>query len=225
MLPEISSLRKLENLFQSNTPHSMKLTRFWLPVLIALTLLTVPAWSMGDSLSPLETVKTLLNTIKKIENGDKLTDKQQTANKKNSEKAVTILDVELVSQKTLGKYWKKRTEKEQGKFVTILGELFEWVAFPNSAKFFSELKLEYGKTIEKKGLATVPLKVIHKEEGEVQIDFVLRKNSNRWRVVDVVLDGVSMRSNLRTQFYKVLKKKNYPELVRRMLKKLEEAKG
>ncbi len=205
----------------------MKLTRICLPALIILTLLTVPVsgWSMGDSLSPMETVKTLLDTIRKIENGEKLTDKQQTANKKNSEIAVTILDVELVSQKTLGKYWDKRTEQEQGKFVVMLGELFEWVAFPNSAKFFNELKLEYGKTKEKKGLATVPLKVTHKEEGEVQIDFVLKQNSKRWRVVDVVLDGVSMRSNLRSQFYKVLKKKNYPELVRRMLKKLEDAKG
>ena len=205
----------------------MKLTRFLLPALIFLTLSTAPAvgWAMGDSLSPLQTVKTLLDAIKKIENGDKLTAKQQAANKKNSEKAVTILDVELVSQKTLGKYWEKRTEQEQGKFVAMLGELFEWVAFPNSAKFFNELKLEYGETKEKKGIATVPLKVIHEEEGEVQIDFVLKQNSKRWRVVDVVLDGVSMRSNLRSQFYKVLKKKNYPELVRRMLKKLEDAKG
>ncbi len=205
----------------------MKRIRFLLPALLflALSLPPVLGWTKGDTLSPLETVKELLGSIQKIENGEKLTDGQQQSNRKHSEQAVAFLDVELVSQKTLGKYWKKRTEQEQGKFVDMLSQLFEWVAFPNSAKFFNELELKYGKTAEKKGVATVPLTVIHKEEGEVQIDFVLKQNSSRWRVVDVVLDGVSMRSNLRSQFYKVLKKKNYPELVKKMLKKLEEAKG
>ena len=205
----------------------MTLIRLLLSAFLLLILSTVPAvgWAKSDALSPLETVKTLLNAIKKIENGEQLTKLQQTTNRKYSGKAVTFLDVELVSQKTLGKYWKKRTEQEQGKFVTMFGELFEWVAFPNSAKFFNELNLEYGKTKNKKGLATVPLKVIHKEEGEILIDFILKQSSERWRVVDVVLDGVSMRSNLRSQFYKVIKKKNFPDLVRRMLKKLTAAKG
>ena len=43
--------------------------------------------------------------------------------------------------------------------------------------------------------------------------------------VDVILDGVSMRTNLRTQFHKVIKKHDYPELLRRMQKKLKSAKN
>jgi len=41
-------------------------------------------------------------------------------------------------------------------------------------------------------------------------------------VVDVILDGVSMRNNLRSQFYKILKKNDFNELIRRMKKKLKE---
>jgi len=43
-------------------------------------------------------------------------------------------------------------------------------------------------------------------------------------VVDVILDGVSMRNNLRSQFYKILKKNDFSELIRRMEKKLKEVK-
>ena len=205
----------------------MKRIRLLAPALIFLTVSTLAplGWAMGDTLSPLETVKSLISAIQGIQDGKKLTPKQLESNKKLSEKAVQYLDVQLVSRETLGKYWEKRTEQEQGTFVSLLRELFEVVAFPNSAKFFSELELKFCKTVEKKDLATVPLKVIHKEEGEVEIDFILKQSSQQWRVVDVVLDGVSMRTNLKTQFYKILKKKNYPELVRKMLKKLEEAKG
>jgi len=39
-------------------------------------------------------------------------------------------------------------------------------------------------------------------------------------VVDVILDGVSMRNNLRSQFYRVIKKNNFDELIRKMNKKL-----
>ena len=69
----------------------------------------------------------------------------------------------------------------------------------------------------------VPLTVVHEKEGEVDIDFRMKKDSENWRVVDVILDGVSMRNNLRSQFYKILKKNDFKELVRRMQKKLKEA--
>ena len=67
----------------------------------------------------------------------------------------------------------------------------------------------------------VPLTVMHKKEGEIDIDFWLKQSSYHWLVVDVILDGISMRNNLRSQFYKILKKNDFDELVRRMEKKLK----
>ena len=74
-------------------------------------------------------------------------------------------------------------------------------------------------------MMVVPLTVVHKKEGEVDIDFRMKQSANNWQVVDVILDGVSMRNNLRSQFYKILKKKDFSDLVRRMEKKLKEARG
>jgi ABC-type transporter MlaC component len=109
--------------------------------------------------------------------------------------------------------------------VQLLGEIFRYVAFPNSSKLFGEMDINYAPTETDGKRATVPLSVQHPDEGEVGIDFVLGQNSDRWQVVDVILDGVSMRNNLRTQFYKVLKKHDYAELTRRMQKKLKKAKN
>ena len=71
-------------------------------------------------------------------------------------------------------------------------------------------------------MMVVPLTVVHEKEGEVDIDFRMKLSEEGWQVVDVILDGVSMRNNLRSQFYKILKKKDFKELVRRMEKKLKE---
>jgi ABC-type transporter MlaC component len=93
-------------------------------------------------------------------------------------------------------------------------------AFPNSGKFFSALKLIYGQPTINKSKANVPLTVVHEKEGEINIDFHLQKYRDQWQVVDVDLDEISMRNNMRSQLYKVISKNNYQELVRRIKEKL-----
>ena len=102
--------------------------------------------------------------------------------------------------------------------------MFIHVAFPNSGKFFTDLDLVFAESEIEKTKAFVPMSVAHKNEGEIEIDFFLQQNSDAWKVVDVHMDGVSMRNNLRSQFYKIIAKENFAELVRRMEKKLKAAK-
>lgn len=183
----------------------------------------VPGTARADS--PKETVQQLLESIQKMHHKKPLTAEDRQSNETLSRQALTHLDVPRVSRKTLGKYWKQRSQKDQAAFVTLLGDLFRYVAFPNSSKFFGTMNLVYAPTEREGTTATVPLTAQHPDEGEVGIDFVLEQNSADWQVVDVILDGVSMRNNLRTQFYKILKKHDYSELIRRMQKKLNKAKN
>ena len=175
--------------------------------------------------APQKAVKQLLDNIKNLENGYQLTPAQAKANDKMSAQAIKTLDLQALGRKTLGKYWKKRTAEEQKKFLALLKGLFVHIAFINTSKFFKDLEMSYGTTKLTKNKAVVPLNVVHDEEGEVFIDFVLVKKGSAWLVVDVILDEVSMRNNLKSQFYKILKKENYQDLVQRLQKKLKETKG
>lgn len=170
---------------------------------------------------PRATVQQLIQSIQKMHHQKPPTAEQRQANEQISRQAVAHLNVRQVSQKTLGKYWKQRSKEEQDRFVQLLGDLFRYVAFPNSSKFFGAMNLTYAPTRMDRKRATVPLTILHPEEGEVGLEFVLEQNSRRWKVVDVVLDGVSMRNNLRAQFYKVIKQHDYRELRRRLEKKLK----
>jgi phospholipid transport system substrate-binding protein len=195
----------------------------FLALFLALTFLVGPAFA--SKRSPQACVEELLGTIQKIKEGDKLTDEQKKANYARSEKALKYLNIAEISQKTLGKYWSKISDEEKASFSKLLGELFFYVAFPNSGKFFADLDLIFAESEIEKAKAFVPMTVVHKNEGEIEIDFFLQQNSDDWKVVDVHMDGVSMRNNLRSQFYKIIAKKNFEELVRRMEKKLKEAKA
>jgi len=197
-----------------NTIYILALTSFFFAFTGNLTAETLP---------PEKAVKDLLDKIKHIKNGDDLTPDQAKNNNILSGQAINLLNIPFVGTKTLGKYWKKRSAEEQKAFLELLKGLFIHVAFANSAKFFKELELNFGETKISGKKAIVPLVVVHEDEGEVSIDFILAQNSDDWLVVDVILDEISMRNNLKSQFYKIIKKESYQELARRMEKKLKEA--
>ena len=203
--------------------RNLKLIAF--NILAVFLLIPVLSWADLGKKSPEAAVKILLNEIKQIVEGDEISEDQKASNKKHSDIAVSILKIPEISQKALGKYWAKHSAKQQDQFKKLLRDLFVYVAFPSSAKFFANLDLVYGTSKRKKDMIVVPLTVIHDKEGEVDIDFWLKQSSNNWFVVDVILDGISMRNNLRSQFYKILKKNDFNELVRRMEKKLKGTQG
>ena len=189
---------------------------------VALFVLTVSASADSNNKSPEFAVKKLLGEIKQIVKKESLSDFEKAENEKHSDIALSVLMVPEISEKALGKYWSKHSEEQQKQFQTLLENLFVHVAFPSSAKFFANLDMVYGNPKRKTDMMVVPLTVIHEKEGEVDIDFRMKQSAENWQVVDVILDGVSMRNNLRSQFYKILKKKDFKDLVWRMEKKLKE---
>ena len=170
--------------------------------------------------SPRNTVEILLNSITNLKTGKPLTPEEVKENDILSYRALALLNIREISRKALGKYWKKRSLTEQKVFIHLLSQMFIKEAFPNSGKFFSALKLIYSQTTIKESKANVPLTVVHEKEGEINIDFHLQKYRDQWQVVDVDLDEISMRNNMRSQLYKVISKNNYQELVRRIKEKL-----
>ena len=183
---------------------------------VLLIIFIVPGPLLAEVKDPKASVEQLLGEIRQIESGEA---------EKHSELALSLLNVAEISKKALGKHWAKRSDPERERFQTLLGELFVHVAFPSSAKFFAELDTVYEKTKTKKQKVVVPLTVVHEKEGEVGIDFHLIQTGEKWQVVDVILDGASMRNNLRSKFYKTIAKKGFDALITTMEKKLKAKKS
>ena len=192
----------------------------WIYLTVFILALFELSLVIAKEASPRNTVEILLNSITNLKTGEPLTPEEVKENDILSYRALALLNIREISRKALGKYWKKRSLTEQEVFIDLLSRMFIKEAFPNSGKFFSALKLIYSQTTIKESKANVPLTVVHEKEGEINIDFHLQKYGDQWQVVDVDLDEISMRNNMRSQLYKVISKNNYQELVRRIKKKL-----
>ena len=65
-------------------------------------------------------------------------------------------------------------------------------------------------------------KILTKQGQEVPVDYRMLRREDRWLVYDVVIEGVSLISNYRTQFNKIIQTSSYGELVKKMKTKQEE---
>jgi phospholipid transport system substrate-binding protein len=146
----------------------------------------------------------------------------QAANATIAKEANAILDIAAVTQRTLGKHWQARTPAEQQEFIALLEQLFTKVAYPKSAEFLHGLEINFTKENITGQRAMVKTTVKHPKEGLVAVDYRLVQEGGMWRVQDILLDDVSLATNLQSQFNKIITENSYAELLRRMRDKLNE---
>ncbi len=169
----------------------------------------------GESPDPKAAVEALLGAVETLSRGDK----------DNPDPAVTrrisqIIDLAGVSQACLLDTWQKLPRSEQENFLSLFRQVLEEVAYPNSAKFFKSTRVEIEEVKVDGDQAEVQTVVTHPEEGMVEVGYRLRLQEREWRVQDVLLDGVSLVTDLRSQMQKILREQSYEELKRRMREKL-----
>ena len=110
----------------------------------------------------------------------------------------------------LGRYWNQATEDERQEYM----RLFEELVVRTYADRFSEYsgeKFTIGKVqrdAERQNYATV-FTTIYRPNGQmVRVDWRLRQEQDQsWRVVDMVVEGVSMSVTQRSEFASVIESK------------------
>ena len=64
---------------------------------------------------------------------------------------------------------------------------------------------------------------LHTKGGsEIPIEYRMHRKGDRWLVYDVIIEGVSLIANYRTQFNKIIQTASYQELVKKMKAKQDE---
>ena len=191
---------------------------------LTLTLLTfsLPLFSWADG--PTSTVQKLIDSVRSFKPETSSSSTQDRAeNGKALKVAEETLAIQDLSKRMLGDQWGKLNANEQKNFAQLLVQLFQKIAYPKSAEFFGELQIDYtGEKMNGNG-AVVETKVSHPKEGQVGIDYQLHQVNGKWMIDDVLLDGVSLVTNVQSQMQQVIAKESYQGLVKRMREKLAES--
>jgi len=133
-----------------------------------------------------------------------------------------IFDFPEIARRSLGRHWQGRTDRERDEFVTLFGDLLERSYISRIEQYGGE-RIQFINERVEGDLAVVGTRIITKSGAEVPVDYRLLRRGDRWLVYDVSIEGVSLVSNYRTQFNKIIQTSSYAELVKRMRAKQDEA--
>lgn len=174
--------------------------------------------------NPRATVERLIEAVRSYKEGSNgsLSASEAANNVKAAKMANSSLAIKEVSRKSLGPQWEKLTDAQRGDFVALVTDLFEKVAYPKSSTFFGDLTIDFKDEKVNGEKAVVRTNVRHPKEGLVAIDYKLERGTGGWVIYDIVLDEVSLATDLRSQIQKVLREESYARLLERMRKKLTE---
>jgi phospholipid transport system substrate-binding protein len=181
----------------------------FLLVLTALLFAVSAAWAAN----PMGELKRTVDEVVRIV-ADKDMKKNAPKRRIALKKAIgSIFDYSEMAQRSLGKHWKDRTAAERKRFVEIFATLLE-NSYAEKIESYNNEKIIYIKEIIDGDHAEVKSKVVTAKRDEFTLDYrLLLKDGGTWVVYDVVIEGVSLISNYRSQFNKIITSSGYKKLV------------
>ena len=220
------------------TPNRMPLRldalRASLSVLVGAAFLALAPISQAATQTNLPSPKPWLKA--KVEKARKLSERKVKAGSPEAQKLKdelkTLIDETLdwstMTRRSLGRSWKKLSNKQRADFSVLLRQLIE-ASYQSKMKMASKkdidrpkkVSIDWGEPSFKRKTAKIDAKV-KADKTKTFLGFDLSWDGDKWRVYDVVIDDVSTVRTYRSQFRKLIEDKGFPELMRRMQAKLKD---
>jgi phospholipid transport system substrate-binding protein len=127
-------------------------------------------------------------------------------------------DFKEMSKLTLGKHWQDMTDADKDHFVDLFSRMIE-NSYINKIEAYSNEKIIFLKEFVRENKSMVPTVIKH-NNLDIPISYKLYKTQDSWRIYDVVIEGVSLVQNYRSQFNSIIMKENYAGLVKRIDEKV-----
>jgi phospholipid transport system substrate-binding protein len=195
------------------TPSMIPLVRTGLSILITTVAVGLAVPTHAES--PRERVATMLTAIAAV-----LQDPTAEGTVQREQRVrAAIFDgfhVDEMAELSLGAHWQALTLAQRQEFVGVYGNFFEPPYNRLVLRFFGERTTRYVDESATGDVGVVDTVVESKKDELLPVRYRLAYRHDRWGVVDVVLDGVSLTANWRTQFDTVIRRSSYRELVHRM---------
>jgi phospholipid transport system substrate-binding protein len=132
--------------------------------------------------------------------------------------ATELFDFEEISRRALSRHWTGRSRAEQVEFIGLFTDLLER-SYVGKIEAYSGEKIVYMGDSVDGDYASVRSRIITKRRNDTSLDYKLHRVNGRWKVYDVLIDGVSFVSTYRSEFNRIIQSSSYDELVERLRKK------
>ncbi|MGE3540303.1 MAG: phospholipid-binding protein MlaC [Candidatus Tectimicrobiota bacterium] len=183
-------------------------------------LLLVAPGQPAEAGEPQEKVRQTVEAVVAV-----LADKSLPAQERRSRIRRVVLQrfgFEEMAQRSLAQHWRPLTPQQRQEFVTLFTDLLERSYVSRIESTSPEAHaIRYAKEEINNDQAAVYTEITSSDEP-VSVAYRLLHRDGDWKVYDIVIEGVSLVNNYRTQFNTIIAKDAYAGLVKQMRLKREQ---
>jgi phospholipid transport system substrate-binding protein len=195
----------------------------WVVGIVVLGLLTGAAGA-GEPLDKIrETVEEVLSIL-----GDETLqapERQELRRGKLRQAVQQRFGLEEMARRALGRHWRDLSADQRQEFVALFSDLLERSYVGKIEGTGAGSQVAYPKeTIDDEGFASVLTVITNRLGSQVEVEYRLlrRDGTTPWEVYEIVIEGVSLINNYRTQFNNIIHRTSYDGLVKQLRLKQEQ---
>ncbi len=174
--------------------------------------------------APLETVKGHVDKVLDVLRDPSL--KTESARKVKKEKiqaiAEKMFDFTELSKRTLAQNWSKFDPGQQKEFIGLYTTLLR-DTYTNKIMAYTDEKIVFNNEVELTKNTFEVRSTVQRNAGNIPIYYRVILKDGSWRVYDVVIEGVSLINNYRSQFREILANKPPESLLETLRKKVSKS--
>lgn len=176
------------------------------------------------AISPLEQVRTTVSGIIGVMQSAEMgkPDKKMARREKIIAYVDQRFDFEEMSRQTLAAKWRELSPEQRQDFIRLFAELLK-NTYIGRVEAYSGEPIRFEKEVfdgDQQVRAMVYTKVV-KNNQEIPINYKLIARKDEWLVYDVLIEGVSLIRNYRTEFARILNQEQYAGLIKRLQEKVD----
>ncbi len=190
---------------------------------LSLVLMLVGMTTLAHGTTPMETLQKPMNEIVRILKDPQYLekDKKEVQREKLWKIIREVFDFREMSKRSLARNWKRFNSGQRDQFTDVFSTLLGNIYLNKVQGGYHDEKIVYlGEEIIKDKKAIVKTKIV-RENDEIPMDYRMRLHGMKWKIYDIIIEGVGLVKNYRTQFKKILRKESPDQLIKRLKKKNE----
>lgn len=182
---------------------------------------TIPLTAAAE---PMDSLKGPIDEVIRLLNDPKYKDPNLKSQQRDAiwSKVRGIFDFEEISQRTVARNWTLFSDQEKKEFTDVFSEFLGNTYMDKIQGEYHNEKIQYGSQEVVEGTRAMVKTNILRESLVIPVDYKMKRDGQDWKIYDVLVEGVSLVKNYRTQFASILRKEKPAQLIDRLKKKVLE---
>ena len=178
--------------------------------------------AVAKTVAPQEFVRTLTERALSVLRDEQL-DNEQKATRLETELG-DCCDFATTAKLVLARNWRQFAPAQQQEFVALFKDYLVANYRKNIDGYAGETVEIIGGREESRGDYTVKTRIVREGQSEVLVDYRLRKKDDAvWLIIDIIAEGISLVSNLRSQFQEIYTRDGADGILAAMRSKISKA--